>query len=183
MRRGQQHDATGVLCDTRERGRKRIGVSRPHEEDGVDIAKGVFDRLGRGEIAAHHRDVARQSGAVGIARQRADVRAGSEKLGDHFTSDGSSRSGDEDSLHRDSYAFASADPRICAAAHARDSTMPAMNRNRHNRNSRSASRVAAPSARCVMLAACGWTKKLIDRNPAWTIRVRSISLPPNIGAF
>lgn len=99
MGRGQQYQATGVLRDARQCGRKCIGGDCPDEKDGVDITKRWLDRVGRREIAANQVDLARQPGAIRITRQRADVYAALDKLAGYLTADGSGRTGDEDSFH------------------------------------------------------------------------------------
>ena len=98
MRGCEQHDATRVLCDFRERGGKCVCRRRPDEEHRVDITKRAFQRLGRGQIATHYGDLGWQPGRIRMARQRANLRACAEELGNDLAADGAGGARDDDSL-------------------------------------------------------------------------------------
>ena len=100
MWRGEQHETLHTRCDALQRRRRRRERRDPHEKHRVDTVQACIERVGRGEIAAHHFHVVRQVGGVRVAAQGADPARGAAQLLHNLAADVPCRSRDEDALHR-----------------------------------------------------------------------------------
>ena len=71
----------------------------PHQKNGIDAMQALIERIGKGEISAHHFDLWRKTGRIRFARHCADLRARARQLRDNLAPDIASGSDNEDSIH------------------------------------------------------------------------------------